>query len=90
MSEKRNQRKVVDNRWEKKADKGRQVDPKFEEERTAKVLPLMAKNEAQREALKAFVDKQLIILSGSAGTGKSNLCVGGQASFGLRGLLITL
>ena len=87
MSEKRNQRKVVDNRWEKKADKGRQVDPKFEEERTAKVLPLMAKNEAQREALKAFVDKQLIILSGSAGTGKSELMCWWASKLWLEGII---
>lgn len=70
---KRNQGQVVDNRWEKKADKGRVVSPKFEGERRAKVPPLIAKNEPQKEALKAFGEKQLVVLSGSAGTGKSEL-----------------
>lgn len=46
---------------------------KFQEERQRSVIPLYAKNDAQREALAAFNNYQLIVLSGSAGTGKSEL-----------------
>lgn len=70
---KQNQQVVVEKRRAKKAETGRVIKEKFEEERVAKVLPLMAKSEAQKEALKAFTEKQLVILSGTAGTGKSEL-----------------
>ena len=70
---KRNQRQVVDDRWTKKADRGREINPKFEEERAVRVLPLQAKSDAQRDALKAFTEKQLVVLSGTAGSGKSEL-----------------
>lgn len=52
---------------------GRIVQEKFEEERAARVLPLQAKSEAQKKALKSFQEKQLVILTGSAGSGKSEL-----------------
>lgn len=70
---KRNQRQVVEDRWDKKSEKGRVIHEKFEEERAVRVLPLVAKSEAQKKALHAFTEKQLVILSGSAGTGKSEL-----------------
>lgn len=73
MSGKRNKQTVVEQRWEEKAEKGREIKPKFEEERAVRVLPLAAKSDAQRDALKAFTEKQLVILSGTAGTGKSEL-----------------
>ena len=73
MSTKRNKQSVVEQRWEEKAVKGREIKPKFEEEREVRVLPLAAKSDAQRDALKAFTEKQLVILSGTAGTGKSEL-----------------
>ena len=67
---KRNQKQVVEDRWEKKEEKGRVIKDKFEEERAVRVLPLVAKNEAQKKALKAFAEKQLVVLSGSADGGK--------------------
>lgn len=70
---KRNQDTVRDARQQKHAEKGREIKEKFIEERTVRVLPLLAKNEAQKKALKAFAEKQLIVLSGSAGAGKSEL-----------------
>lgn len=49
----------------------RPIKAKFQEER---IIPLLtAKNESQRKALKAFTEKQVVILSGTAGTGKSIL-----------------
>lgn len=70
---KRNQDVVRDNRQAKKSSVGRVIEPKFDEERQARVLPLVAKSDAQRDALKAFTEKQLVVLSGTAGTGKSEL-----------------
>lgn len=68
---KRNRQQVQDRRNAKKVETGRVVREKFEEGR--KVLKLTAKNESQRKALSAFETKKLVILSGSAGTGKSEL-----------------
>lgn len=49
----------------------RPIKTKFQEER---IIPLLqAKNESQRKALKAFTQKQVVVLSGSAGSGKSLL-----------------
>lgn len=70
---KRNQEAVKSARQERHAEKGREIKDKFIEERTVRVLPLVAKNEAQKKALRAFAEKQLIVLSGSAGAGKSEL-----------------
>lgn len=51
----------------------RVIKPKFVEERQSRVVPLAAKTESQKKALKAFTEKQLVILSGSAGVGKTEL-----------------
>lgn len=53
--------------------KQRVVKQKFQEERTRSIIPLAAKNEHQKEALEAFKTKPLVVLSGSAGVGKSEL-----------------
>lgn len=41
--------------------------------RDKQIIPLQAKNDRQKQALRAFVDKQLVILTGSAGVGKTEL-----------------
>ena len=73
----RNRQEVIDRRREKKSGKTRQeVQPaKYQEERKASVVPLTAKTENQREALRAFTNNQCVILSGSAGSGKTTLAV---------------
>lgn len=53
--------------------KQRVVKQKFQEERVRSIIPLAAKNEHQKEALEAFKTKPLVVLSGSAGVGKSEL-----------------
>jgi phosphate starvation-inducible PhoH-like protein len=58
---------------EERAKTGRVISQDRLEERAAKVVPLQAKSEAQKKALNAFTEKQLVILSGSAGSGKSEL-----------------
>ena len=60
------------NRSSKKTEE-RVIKEKFMEERQKKISPLQAKSESQREALRHFNNKQLIVLSGSPGTGKSEL-----------------
>lgn len=49
----------------------RQIKDKFLEER--KIKPLEAKNDRQRQALRAFTSKQCVALSGSSGVGKTEL-----------------
>lgn len=68
---KRNRQAVQKARQEKKEAVGRVVKGKFEE--TRKIIPLKAKNESQRQALKAFEEKQLVVLSGSSGVGKTEI-----------------
>tara|TARA_Y100001956_G_scaffold81684_1_gene99990 strand:- start:41 stop:823 length:783 start_codon:yes stop_codon:yes gene_type:complete len=74
---KRNRQQVQDRRDEKKEKFSKQeVKPqKFQEERKARVIPLTAKNESQKKALKALSDKQCVVMSGSSGVGKSTLAV---------------
>lgn len=44
---------------------------KFSDQRL--ITPLTAKNERQKEALREFTKKQLVVLSGSAGSGKTEI-----------------
>jgi phosphate starvation-inducible PhoH-like protein len=53
----------------------RQVAPKFQEQRKQSIKPLVAKNDRQKQALKAFSNRQLLVLSGAAGVGKTELMV---------------
>lgn len=74
---KRNRQKVQNRREEKKHNSSkREIQAqKFQEERKAQVIPLVAQNQNQKEALRNFKTKQLNILSGSSGCGKSELVV---------------
>lgn len=49
------------------------VKPKFQEERVKRITPLVAKNDRQKEVLQALPQKQLVILSGAAGVGKTEI-----------------
>ncbi|CAH9014245.1 putative phosphate starvation-inducible protein PhoH [Vibrio phage 249E41-1] len=77
MSNKRNRQQVQDRRNDKKERRPKQEiqAQKFQQERKAKIIPLTAQNENQKLALQSFKEKQLCILSGSAGSGKSEMCV---------------
>ena len=70
---KRNKQSVREIKQNNKTKKGKVVAEKFVEERQRSIIPLKAQNDNQRKALKAFTDKQLVIQTGSAGTGKSEL-----------------
>lgn len=52
---------------------GKVISQKFKEERVQRVIPLEAKNYNQKLALSSFVERQLVVLTGSAGVGKSEL-----------------
>lgn len=84
---KRNQESVKESRQTKKASVGRIIEEKYQEERMARVIPLKAKNEAQKEALKAFTEKQLVVLSGSAGSGKSEIMCWWASKLWLEGVI---
>lgn len=68
---KRNKQKVVDDRWEKKEQKGRCVSIKNAENYTAS--PVQAKNEKQKEFLRALNTHQVVVFLAPAGVGKSYL-----------------
>ncbi len=69
----RNKRK---DRKESKVQRGNKQLEEDNKSRTRKdrsIKPLTAKNQNQKDALKAMAENQLVILSGSAGTGKTEL-----------------
>lgn len=72
---KRNRIVVKECREAKKAHLGRDTikKEKHKEGRRDQVIPLTAKSDNQRKALKAFTEKQFILLSGSSGVGKTEL-----------------
>lgn len=70
---KRNQLKVVEDRWEKKEQQGRVVNENFNAEDRYIAKPIQAKTEAQKQFLKALKEKQVIVFSAPAGCGKSLL-----------------
>lgn len=68
----------------------RVVKQKFYEERIRSIVPLAAKNEHQRQALEAFKTKPLVVLSGSAGVGKSELMCWWASKLWLEGKIDTI
>lgn len=52
---------------------GKVIKEKFQEERIRRIVPLTAKTDNQRLALKAFTEKQMIVMPGSAGVGKTEI-----------------
>lgn len=51
----------------------RRVKDKFKEERQTRIIPLHPKSENQRKALRSFNNNVITVLSGSAGSGKTEL-----------------
>ena len=71
---KQNRQKVMDNKaLKKEMQGGRVIKEKFQEEKQRKIPPLVAQNGNQKLTLKAFAEKQLVVQSGSAGVGKTEL-----------------
>ena len=69
---KRNQAQVVEERWVKKADIGRVLKPKFQDENYL-AAPVSAKNDVQKLFLNALKEFDVIVFSAPAGVGKSYL-----------------
>lgn len=67
---KRNQKNVVEQRWEKKAEQGRVISEKHLVERKP-VKPLVPMNELQREYINLIQKHNLVITTGLAGTSKT-------------------
>lgn len=72
---KRNRKTVQNCKEAKKRHLGRDniKSEKHKESRRDSVIPLTAKSDNQRKALKAFTEKQVILLNGSSGSGKTEL-----------------
>lgn len=89
---KRTQRAVQQERQSKKEQRGGRPEKKesFQAEREARVVALSAKNQPQKEALAAFIEKQLIVLSGSAGTGKTEVMSWWASKLWLEGKIDTI
>lgn len=68
---KRSVQQVVDSRWEKKAEKGRQVNEKFAEREVRP--PVKPKTAVQKEFLDSLKEYDVICFSAPAGVGKSFL-----------------
>jgi len=75
MGSKRTQQAVKQSREVVKQERGGRPPKKesFQAEREARVIALSAKSAPQKLALAAFMAKQMVVLSGSAGTGKTEL-----------------
>ena len=69
---KRNQAQVVEERWLKKADIGRVLKPKFQDENYL-AAPVSAKNDIQKLFLNALKEFDVVCFSAPAGVGKSYL-----------------
>lgn len=69
---KRSQAQVVEERWVKKADIGRVLKPKFQDENYL-AAPVSAKNDVQKLFLNSLKEFDVVVFSAPAGVGKSYL-----------------
>ena len=65
---KRNREKVLENRKNKKKEKGRVIDPKFQDEVKS---PVQAKTAAQKQFLTALANYDVVVFEAPAGCGKT-------------------
>lgn len=68
---KKNRSKIVNDRWDKKEDKGRQISDKHLEKRAELVKPLTPLNQKQKEYMTLITNKKLVLATGLAGTSKT-------------------
>lgn len=68
---KRNMQEVVETRWAKKAEKGRQINEKLSDKEVKP--PVQAKTEIQKQFLQALKEYDVIAFSAPAGCGKTYL-----------------
>ena len=82
---KRSQAQVVEERWVKKADIGRVLKPKFQDENYL-ATPVTAKNDVQKLFLNALKEFDVIVFSAPAGVGKSYLTMSEVSDWMKKGL----
>ena len=82
---KRNVEQVIQNRWDKKADVGRVLKPKFQDESYI-ATPVTAKTEVQKEFLQALKEFDVVVFSAPAGVGKSYLTMSECADWLKKGI----
>lgn len=68
---KRNKQRVVEERWNKKQEKGKVQLDKFLEEGSYVQPPVQAKTDRQKEFLRALKSHQVVVFNAPAGVGKS-------------------
>lgn len=68
---KRNMQQVVEDRWAKKAEKGRQINEKHSDKEVKP--PVQAKTEIQKQFLQALKEYDVVAFSAPAGCGKTYL-----------------
>lgn len=81
---KRNRRNKIDNR-EQKVLSGEKQNLEVRERKEKTIKPLTAKNERQKQALRDLELKQMVVLSGSAGSGKTEVACWYAAKEWLKG-----
>lgn len=82
---KRSQAQVVEDRWSKKADIGRVIKPKFQDENYL-ATPVTAKNDVQKLFLNALKEFDVVVFSAPAGVGKSYLTMSEVSDWLKKGL----
>lgn len=82
---KRSQAQVVEDRWSKKADIGRVLKPKFQDENYL-ATPVTAKNDVQKLFLNALKEFDVVVFSAPAGVGKSYLTMSEVSDWLKKGL----
>lgn len=82
---KRNQAQIVENRWDKKAEIGRVIKPKFQDENYLAV-PVTAKTDVQKQFLNALKEFDVVVFSAPAGVGKSYLAMSEVSDWLKKGL----
>lgn len=80
---KRNKKKVVDSRWEKKVSEGREVKP---DDKYVKP-PVQARNDKQKEFLSALKSHQVVVFVAPAGVGKSFLLMSEATDWLKKGII---
>lgn len=82
---KRNLEQTVQNRWEKKAEIGRVIKSKFQDENYL-APPVTAKTDVQKEFLNALKEFDVVVFSAPAGVGKSYLTMSEAADWLKKGV----
>lgn len=87
---KRSREDVIMERKEKKAQRGKVVKEKFQNDRDSRIIPVQPKNENQRKYLESMQRNVITVARGRAGTGKTYLAASFAANMYLKGDIHTI